>query len=331
MRHLATTLALILVATACSGTTRPDDLEPLVVYSGRSEDLVGPLFDRFSDDTGIPLEVRYAGSTDLASTLALEGDLSPADVFLSQDPASIGSVADRLRPLPTATLGRVPARFSDEGGRWVGLSGRARTVIYDSTTVEPDDLPDSVFDLIDERWRGDIGVAPTNGSFLAFVAAMVLIEGEEVTLQWLNDLAALDPVDFPSNAPMVAAAHAGEISVGLVNHYYVYRLEAEQGSVSAANHFLRAGDAGSLVMPSAIGILATSTHDGAERLVEFLLSDTAQAHFASETFEYPLVPTVAANPGLPPIDSLRPPDIDLSDLAGTLERAADLVAESGLS
>ncbi len=329
MRRVASLLLLTIIVAACSAGD--DEAGPLVVYSGRGEDLVGPLFDQFEEETGIDVEVRYAGSTDLASTLALEDDLSPADLFLSQDPASIGSVADLLQPLDNDLLNRVPARFSDVDGRWVGLSGRARTVVYDTTQVDPAELPNSVFDLLDERWRGQLGVAPTNGSFLAFVAAMVLVEGEETTLQWLEDLAALDAVDFPKNSPIVAAADAGEISIGLVNHYYLYRLEAEQGSVTAANHFLPAGDAGSLVMPSAIGILASSEHPDAETLIEFLLSESAQQHFATETFEYPLVPGIDASPGLPDIDSLATPDLDLSALAGALERAAELVAESGLS
>lgn len=328
MRRTAGLIALTIALTACGGS---DAAGPLVIYSGRSEDLVGPLFDQFMEESGIELEIRYAGSTDLASTLALEGDLSPADLFLSQDPASIGSVADLLRPLPASLLDQVPTRFSDADGRWVGLSGRARTVVYNTAAVDPADLPDSVFDLLDDRWRGELGVAPTNGSFLAFVAAMILIEGEDVTLRWLEDLAALDPVDFPRNSPIVAAADAGEISIGLVNHYYLHRLEAEQGTVSAANHFLPSGDAASLVMPSAIGILATSKHPDAERVVEFLLSRDAQQHFATETFEYPLVPGIEASPGLPDIGSLATPDIDLSALAGALERAAELVAESGLS
>jgi len=327
MRRLASFLILGLFLTACSSGAD----EPLVIYSGRSEDLVGPLFDQFTEDTGIELEIRYAGSTDLASTLALEGDLSPADLFLSQDPASIGSVADLLRELPSSIIGRVPERFSDSGNRWVGLSGRARSVVYNTESVDTVDLPTSVFDLLDERWRGQLGVAPTNGSFLAFVAAMILVEGEPATLRWLEDLASLDPIDFPRNSPIVAAADAGEISIGLVNHYYLYRLEAEQGSVSAANHFLPTGDAASLVMPSAIGILSTSDHPDAESVIEFLLSPEAQQHFATETYEYPLVPGIEASPGLPDIESIATPDIDLSDLAGALERAAELVAESGLS
>lgn len=331
MRRLAGILATTIALTACGGDSNAADGEPLVLYSGRSEDLVGPLFEQFIEESGIELEIRYAGSTDLASTLALEGERSPADLFLSQDPASIGSVAELLRPLPDSILDRVPPRFSDTDGRWVGLSGRARTVVYNSELVDPAELPNSVFDLLDDRWRGDLGVAPTNGSFLAFVAAMILVEGEEATVQWLEDLAALDPIDFPKNSPIVAAADAGEISIGLVNHYYLYRLEAEQGSVRAANHFLPAGDAASLVMPSAIGILASSDHPDAARVIEFLLSDSAQRHFATETFEYPLVPGIEASAGLPNIATLATPDIDLSSLAGALERAAELVAESGLS
>ena len=176
-----------------------------------------------------------------------------------------------------------------------------------------------------------IGVAPTNGSFLAFVAAMILDRGEAATLEWLQDLAALDPLDYPKNSPIVAAADAGEVGLGLVNHYYLLRLQAEGGGKRAANHFLSAGDPGSLVMPSGLGVLAGSEQsEDAHSFIEFMLSETAQRYFAEQTYEYPLAAGVRPAASLPPIDSIPTPDIDLSDLHTALERATDLVAEAGL-
>ena len=179
---------------------------------------------------------------------------------------------------------------------------------------------------------GMIGVAPTNGSFLAFVAAMILHRGEAATLDWLKQLAALDPLDYPKNSPIVAAADAGEVGLGLVNHYYLLRLQAEGGGKRAANHFLSAGDPGSLVvMPSGVGVLSGSEQsEDAHSFIEFLLSETAQRHFAEQTYEYPLAAGVRPAASLPPIDSIPTPDIDLSDLHTVLERATDLVAEAGL-
>ncbi len=320
-------LTASLAVSACGGSS--DDT--LVVYSGRSLELVGTLIEQFESETGITVEVRDGDSTELAATLLLEGDNSPADVFLAQDPASLGTAAGMFEQLPSDLLSLVPERFSDTDGRWVGISGRARTLVYNADLVDEADLPASIDDLTDPRWADRLGIAPTNSSFHAFVAAMILTKGEEATLAWLEAVAANNPVDYPKNSPIVAAADAGEVHVGLVNHYYLFRLIAEQGESSAANYFLPAGDAGSLVMPSGAGILAGSdSEDAARQFIEFMLSRTAQEHFASETFEYPLVPGVAADPRLPAIESIATPDISLSELAGALDRATDLIAEAGL-
>lgn len=315
---------------AASGDTVLDDTV-LVVYSGRSEELVGPLIDQFTDETGIDVSVRYGGSTELATTLLAEGDSTEADVFFAQDPASLGAVSTMMTELDASILDRVPDRFADSTGRWVGTSGRARVVVYDTEQVDTTDLPQTLEDLVDERWAGQMAVAPTNGSFLAFVAAMIESDGEDATLDWLERLAANQPVDFPSNSPIVAAADAGEVTLGLVNHYYLLRLQAEGAGERAANHFPTGGDAASLVMPAGAGILANSDQpESAARFVEFLLSETAQTYFATETFEFPLVSGVEAPEGLPSIDEISTPAIDLSKLADHLERATDLVTEAGL-
>lgn len=305
--------------------------DPLLIYSGRGEELVGPLIEEFRESSGLEVEVRYAGSTELASTLLEEGSSTEADVFLAQDPASLGLTAPLMATLPSEVVSAVPSRFRDRGHRWVGVSGRIRAIIYDRDQVQVADLPHSIDDLLDPRWAGMIGVAPTNGSFLAFVAAMILDRGEAATLEWLQALAALDPLDYPKNSPIVAAADAGEVGLGLVNHYYLLRLQAEGGGKRAANHFLSAGDPGSLVMPSGLGVLANSEQsEDAHNFIEFMLSETAQRYFAEQTYEYPLAAGVRPAASLPPIDSIPSPDIDLSDLHTALERATDLVAEAGL-
>ena len=324
-------LALLVLATIACGDD--DGTVTLTVYSGRSQDLVDPLFEQFTAETGIELEVRYAGSTDLAATLREEGGNSPADVFFAQDPASLGAVAEAglFATLPADLLAQVPELFSDAEGRWIGTSGRARVVVYDSTRLSPGDLPDDIFGFTAPEWRGRVGIAPGNGSFLAFVAAMIVMEGEDVTREWLEGLAANEPGRYEKNSPIVAAVDAGEIETGLVNHYYLLRLQAEQGATAAANHFLASGGPGSLVMPAGAGILATSdSTEAAQQFIRFLLSSQAQTYFALETFEYPLAigfPTVA---GLVPIDELGAPTLDLSALAAALDRATDLVAEAGL-
>lgn len=327
MKRLIPLMALgALLLVACNGG---DGEGPLVVYSGRSEELVQPIIDRFAEETGLDVEVRYAGSTDLAATLLQEGDATEADVFFAQDPASLGSVTNMLSPLASDLLDRVEPRFRDVAGRWVGVSGRVRTFVYNTGTEI--DLPRTIDEVTDPRWTGEVGVAPTNGSFLAFVSAMILERGEDATLEWLVALAANGPQDYPGNSPIVVAADSGEIAGGLVNHYYLLRLRAEGEGNNAENWFIPAGDVGSLVMPAGAGIVSgTDQRDAAEQFIEHLLSAETQAYFAANTFEYPLTDDVAHPEGLPALDDIDTPDIDLSELADVLDDATRLVSEAGL-
>ena len=331
MRRFASiTVVLALVATACSIGSGDDTL---TVYSGRSEELIGPLIEQFEDETGIDVAVRYGGSAEIAATLLEEGGNSPADVVFTQDPASIGSVAlaGMLAELPDNLLSIVPADLSDADGRWVGVSGRARTLVYDSTRYQPSDFPPTEDGLTDEVWAGRVGIAPSNGSFLAFVAAKILLDGEGETLSWLEGMAANRSPSYPKNSPIVTAVADGQLDSGLVNHYYLLRRLVERPNTTAENYFFPTASAGSLVMPAGVGIIATTSHtEDAQRFVEYLLSEKAQRYFATETFEYPLLPGIPADPRLPPIESIATPDIDLSDLAAVLDRATDLVAQAGL-
>ncbi len=321
-------LVVALVVSACS-----TDTDTLTVYSGRSEELIGPLIQQFEEESGIDVAVRYGGSTEIAATLLEEGDRSPADVVFTQDPASIGAVAleGMLDPLPDALLSRVPERFSDTDGRWVGVSGRARTIIYDTTLLTPADLPATEDGLIGSEWQGLVGIAPANGSFLAFVAAKILLDGEAATRAWLEGMAANGSPAYSNNSSIVSAVADGQLDSGLVNHYYLLRRLKEQPETSAANYFFPEPTAGSLVMPAGVGILsATNNREAAEAFVAFLLSERSQRYFASETFEYPLIPGVPANNALPPIGDVPTPEIDLSELATVLDRATDLVTQAGL-
>ena len=329
LRLLLSALALLLVAVACGD----GDSGTLTVYVGRSEELVAPLIEQFETETGIDVDARYASSTDLAATLREEGSNTPADVFFAQDPASLGAVAeaDMFQTLPATLTSRVPERFTDSARLWVGVSGRSRVVVYDATRLSAADLPATIDGFTDPVWRGRIGLAPSNASFLAFVAAMILERGEEATSEWLEGIAANEPQIFSGNAPIVAAIDQGTVEVGLVNHYYLLGLISDQGSSNAANYFFATAGPESLVMPAGAGILATSDSlAAAQDFVEFLLSAEAQHYFAEETFEYPLIAGVDAPAGLPPLDSLAQPDLDLSELATVLDRATDLVAAAGL-
>ena len=308
--------------------------DTLTVYSGRSQSLVQPVLDDFTKETGIDIRVKYASSSGIVGLILEEGDNSPADVVFLQDPGSLGALSQEglLRRLPDDLLNTVGSQFRARTGDWVGVSGRARTVVYNTANIDPEkDLPDSILDFTDPKWKGRIGWAPSNGSFQAFVTGLRLLRGEEEARRWLEGIQANDAQIYPKNTPIVDAAARGEIDVGFVNHYYLHRFLAEEGEdFGARNHYLKGGDPGALVLAAGTGILRTSgNRAAAERFVEFLLSRESQEYFVVETKEYPLVPGVEAADQLPPVDQLEPPDLDLSNLAD-LEGTLKLLREVGI-
>ena len=331
--HLFAVAFLTLIApiavVACGG----DDEKTLTLYSGRSEELVGPLLDKFTEDTGIEVEVRYGDTAEVAATILEEGGNSPADVFFAQDAGALGALDNevRLADLPQSILEMAPEIYRSPDGKWVGVSGRARVLVYNTDTFDESDLPASVYDLTDEEWDGRVGWAPTNGSFQSFVTAMRVVDGDEAALQWLQDMRANGAREYANNSAIVEAVGRGEIDAGLVNHYYLLRFLDEQGEGFAArNHFFEAGDPGVLVNVAGAAIVDTSdSKDLAERFIEYLLSEEAQRYFADETFEYPLLEGVEINPVLVPLHELDPPDIDLSDVSD-LEGTLDLLREAGV-
>jgi iron(III) transport system substrate-binding protein len=303
----------------------------ITVYSGRSEELVGPLIDRFRTETGMTVDVRYGDTAELAALLLEEGANTPADVFFAQDAGALGAVAGEalLSELPAQVLDRVPPEFRSPSGEWAGISGRARVVVYDSRELSPDELPASIEGFTDPEWRGRIGWAPTNGSFQAFVTAFRVLRGDEAVRAWLEGIQANQPRRFDGNTPIVQAVADGEIDVGFVNHYYLLRFLAEQGEeFPVRNHFLTGSDPGALVNVAGVGILEPSDNrPAAERFVEYLLADESQAYFAQETYEYPLVEGVDPPAEIPALEQIQVPDIDLSDLddlQGTLELLRDV-------
>ena len=320
-------------ATATSGPSTSAPSGTLTIYSGRSESLVGPLVEQFRLETGLDVQVKYAGTSELAATILEEGDASPADVFLAQDGGALGALAaeGRLGDLPAATLDRVDMRFRSPDGVWVGVSGRARVVVYDSRVLSEDELPTTILDFTDPAWQGKIGWAPTNASFQAFVTAFRVLRGDDLARAWLEGVQANEPKVFEGNNAVLAAVAAGEVQVGFVNHYYLMGQLAEQGAdFPVRNHFLPNGDVGALVNVAGAGILTTSANPAAaQAFVDFLLTEDSQLYFAEETFEYPLVTGVPADPRLVPLADIESPDVDLSDLAD-LEGTLRLIQEAGV-
>ena len=318
-------------ATPANGANAEAEVNgPLVVYSGRSESLVGPVIEQFKDLTGIDVQVNYASTGPLAATLLEEGNNSPADVFFAQDPGGLGAVIDMLDVIPDEVLEPVPEWARSPESKWTGISGRARVLVYGTDSLTEDELPASIWDLKDPKWKGKLGWAPSNSSFQAMITGMRQVWGEEKTREWLEGVMDNEPNVYPKNTPQVAAAAAGEIEIGMVNHYYLYRFLAEEGDgFKARNWFTPEADPGSVVLVAGAGILKSSDNKAAaERFLEFMLSPVAQQYFAAQTHEYPLIEGVTPDRGLPPLDQITKPDIDLSTL-GDLENTQQLLRDVG--
>ncbi|PKB66167.1 MAG: iron ABC transporter substrate-binding protein [SAR202 cluster bacterium Io17-Chloro-G4] len=321
-------LAISCLVAACGGSSGSNTL---TIYSGRSESLVAPIIQQFGESSGANVLVKYADTPQLAATLLEEGERTPADVFFAQDPGGLGAVEHMLSQLPEDLLSLAPEWAKSPSGRWIGLSGRARTVVYNTENLTEADLPDDIFDFVDSKWRGRIGWAPTNASFQTMVSAMRGIWGDDKTRQWIEGIKDNEPKAYPKNTPIVAAAASGEIDVGFVNHYYLHRFLAEEGEgFQARNYHPRAGGPGSIIMVAGAGVLSSSDNEVlAQRFLKFLLSPPAQSYFARETFEYPLISGIPAQGGQVPISEFAHPDVPVAVLAD-LETTQALLRSTGI-
>lgn len=330
------TTAVAGATTAASGATTvaptPAVGGTLTVYTGRSESLVKPVLDEFAAATGVKVELRTGDSGELGALLLTEGSGSPADLFFSQDAGALGAVskAGLLAPLPGDVVAAVPTGYAAVDGTWVGLSGRARVVIYHPDLAPTP--PDTIDELLEPQWKGRIGFAPTNASWQSFVTALRVLRGESGAKTWLGAFAAQQPKAYERNGAVRDAVNSGEIALGLVNHYYLYELIAAKGkdAVVARNQFMAPGDPGGLVNVAGAGVLEGADNpEAALALIRYLQSSKGQSYFAQKTFEYPLSAGVAAFGDLPALSTLRPPAIDLADL-DSLAVTQELLSSVGL-
>ncbi|MDA2945077.1 MAG: iron ABC transporter substrate-binding protein [Actinomycetota bacterium] len=345
-RSLAVLLSAGLALVACGGDTSNDTSEStsttntasgggttLTLYSGRGEDLVQPVIDMFTETTGIDVDVRYGNSAEMLLLIQEEGDNSPADVYYSQGAGFLGTLSadGRLLELdddiPSLLID--PALASPSGD-WIGLTGRARTVVYNTETLSADDLPNSFADFTDPTWKGRIGWAPTNASLQDHITALRYILGEDGARAWLEGIMANDPIAYEGNGAILDGVAAGEVEVGFVNHYYLYQNLVEDPDFPVANRFYTDGDPGALVNIAGAGVLTTSDHPtAAQDLLRYLLSEPAQAYFADANYELPVVAGVPTQQGLPELGSLTLPAFDLNlllDLQGTVDLLIDVGA-----
>lgn len=311
---LAFTLPLFL---ACGSDTTPEitseetqEIPRIVIYSGRGESLVGELFAKMEKDMRaseelpqFDLEVQYGSTSEMATRFLTEGDQSPADIIFAQDSGHLGALAKQgvLETLSPDLLSEVDERFRAKDGTWIGTSGRLRVLVYDSKQLSPEELPKSLKELSDPKWKGKLGWAPTNGSFQAHVSVLRNVWGEEETKAWLEGVKQNEPKSYPKNSPQVKAANEGSLAIGWVNHYYLHRVDSK--GRTAINYSFPNEDVGNILMVAGAGIRKGSPNkEAAEMILKALVSKDGQSHFAMNNYEYPTRPNVQTHPDVPDLD-----------------------------
>jgi len=324
---VATLLASTLVTAGCG-----DDGPSITVYNAQHEQLLDELAPKFTEQTGIEVELRNGKDLELSNQLVQEGEASPADVFLTENSPAMSQVeaAGLFAPLPEELVAPIPAQYRPTSGLWTGFVARSTVLVYNADLVEESELPGSILDLADPEWAGRLSFSPTGADFQAVVAAVLELEGEDATRAWLEGIESNGTV-YDGNNVVLEAVDSGESEVGIIYHYYWYRDLAEGGDVSDSSrlHFFGDQDPGAFVSVSGAGILASSDHpDEAEQFVEFLVGEAGQQALAdSYALEYPLNPAVQLDPPVKPLAELEPPEVNVSDLDA--ERVVALMTEVG--
>ncbi len=321
---------MLLTGLAACGDSGPS----ITVYSGRSEGFIGEFLQRWEDTSGVRVNVKYGNSTDLALLINEEQSKSPADVFISQSPGAVGYLDSQglLAQLPASLNARILGEYRSENGTWIGITGRQRVLIYNPNLVSEEILPNSIDDLTRPEFKGKVAMAPQNSSFQDFVTALRFERGDAETLRWLEAMADNNSPNYPGNSAIVSAVVAGEVEMGLVNHYYLLRELAENPGADGRNHYFDPEDSGSLLILTAGTVLKSSNkQDKASELLDFLTSAEIQRDLVASTREYPLHPGVSAPSGVPNLEAFSSPALnDFGRLGEELVNTINMISQSGL-
>ena len=338
LRWLAVGAAVALIATGC-GTSGggSSGAQTITLYNAQHEQTTDALTTAFTQQAGIKVKVRSDGEDVLTAQLEQEGSKSPADVFYTENSPWLAQLDQRhlLAPIDASTLQQVPSADNASTGDWIGVSARVSVLVYNTDKLTASQLPTSVLELADPKWKGKLELAPAETDFWPVVSSVAKTYGDAKALAWLKGLKANAGANdgIPDNETVVSDVNKGTSDMGLINHYYFFRSQAEIGkaAVHSAISFFAARDAGYVLDISGAAILKSSKHQvAAQKFVAFLTSAAGQTILAhSDSFEYPLGDHVAANSELPPIASLQPNSFSVADL-GTGADAKTLLQEAQL-
>lgn len=318
--------------SAC-GTGTPANA--LTLYNGQHPQNTQDLVAAFQKATGIDVVVRSNDEDLLADEIVSDGCHSAVDVIYTENSPALQYLAEQhlLTPLPASTLARVPARFNSPNGEWVGVSARVSAMTYNPSLIAQSELPTSVLQLADPRYRGKLAFAPAESDVQPIVTAVLKRYGRTRALTWLEGVAANVSGHYSSAETVTNAVNSGAVAFGIINQYYWYRLRAVLGAANVHSRlaYFAPHDPGYVVDVSGAGVLTCSSHKAAaQRLVAFLVSHAGQEMIAhSSSYEYPIVSGVITAAPEKPFDHLSPDPITVAEL-GDGSAAIALLHEAGL-
>lgn len=331
---MTSSLKSLILLTLTGILTQNAIAEELIVYSGRSDKFVKPVVKAFTEQTGIKVVLHSAKSTALLNKLNLEGSRTEADLYLSNDAGNLQKGADMglFQPISAEIANQIPASNRASDNSWIGLSARARVLVVNTNKPEARDV-NSIFDLADPKLKNKIAITyATNGSFIAGVTVYMQDKGKEKTSTWLKGLRENSGgKQFNKHSHVVKAVAQGKASVGLVNHYYIYRHLAKEPNAPIKIVLPDQKDMGIAWNVAGIAISKhTRKRATAEKFIRFLVSDQGQRMFAEVNSEYPVRPEIATAAQIPKRSQLKIADVPMDTLGKKRDETIDLIEAAGL-
>jgi iron(III) transport system substrate-binding protein len=321
MALLVLTGSAALTALVGCAAADADSPNTLILYNGQHEQTANALVAAFEQKTGIDVQVRSDDEDVLAHQIVQEGAKSPADLIYTENSPALAFLESKglLASVDPSTLAEVASKYDSPQGDWVGVSARVSVLVYNTTLLSPTQLPTSITQLADPKWKGLLGIAPSETDFQPIVTSLDASEGPTATVNWLEALKAnAGSHTYPDNETLVAQVNSGAVAIGVINNYYWYRQRAEDGAsaMHSAIAFFAPHDPGYVVDVSGAAVLKSSHHQAdAERFLAFVVSPQGQQIIANtDSYEYPLDPNIPAAGGQVPFASLQPDPITIAQL-----------------
>jgi iron(III) transport system substrate-binding protein len=305
----------------------------ILVYNAQHAALTQEWADGFTRESGVKVILRNGGDTELGNQIVQEGAASPADVFLTENSPAMALVdaAGLFAPLPNDILALVPDNFRSADGRWVGVAARTTVFAYNKSKLAPAQLPVSLMDLADPKWKGRWAASPAGVDFQAIVGALLELKGEAATAAWLRAMKQ-NATAYRGNGAALKAVNAGEIDGAIIYHYYYFGDQAKTGenSNNTALHYFRNEDPGAFLSISGGGVLASSKRPSqAQAFLKWIVGPMGQNVLKTgSSYEYAVGVGAQSNPKLVPLADLHAPKVEPSRLSS--KKVTDLMIAAGL-